>query len=143
MKTAMPRWLTVLILLAAAAFWWVDSSELARPGINDTSVANRVETGSSSVNVSAGFLPREALRTVDRIIAGGPHPYPQDGTVFFNREALLPDRARGHYREFTVDTPGLDHRGARRIVTGGNPPRHWYYTDDHYQSFRAFEVTSP
>ena len=39
-----------------------------------------------------------------------------------------------------MDTPGLSHRGARRIVTGGNPPREWYYTDDHYDSFRGFDV---
>ena len=52
----------------------------------------------------------------------------------------LPRQPRGWYREYTVDTPGLSHRGARRIVTGGNPPREWYYTDDHYDSFRGFDV---
>ena len=69
-----------------------------------------------------------------------PFPHPQDGDVFRNREGLLPDRPRGWYREYTVETPGLSHRGARRIVTGGDPPRAWYYTDDHYESFRAFTV---
>lgn len=59
--------------------------------------------------------------------------------MFFNREGLLPAKPRGYYREFTVDTPGLSHRGARRIVTGGDPPEVWYYTDDHYASFRRFE----
>jgi ribonuclease T1 len=59
--------------------------------------------------------------------------------VFFNREGRLPSRPRGYYREYTVDTPGLGHRGARRIVTGGEPPDVWYYTDDHYDSFRPFE----
>ena len=34
----------------------------------------------------------------------------------------------------------LDHRGARRIVTGGKPPSEYYYTDDHYESFRRFEI---
>ena len=29
---------------------------------------------------------------------------------------------------------------ARRIVTGGQPPATWYYTDDHYDSFRSFKV---
>jgi len=56
---------------------------------------------------------------------------------------LLPDESRGYYREFTVETPGLDHRGARRIVTGGEieqDPEHWYYTQDHYQSFCEFET---
>ena len=39
-----------------------------------------------------------------------------------------------------METPGLSHRGARRIVTGGDPPEAWYYTDDHYDSFRPFAV---
>lgn len=85
------------------------------------------------------FLPREAHATLALIDRGGPFPHRQDGTVFQNRERLLPQRARGHYREYTVATPGLNHRGARRIVTGGDPPREWYYTDDHYRSFRAFQ----
>jgi ribonuclease T1 len=24
-------------------------------------------------------------------------------------------------------------------VAGGDPPREWYYSDDHYASFRRFE----
>lgn len=84
------------------------------------------------------FLPPEALRTLALIERGGPFPYRQDGSVFGNREGRLPAKPRGYYREYTVDTPGLDHRGARRIVTGGSPPRAWYYSEDHYESFRAF-----
>ena len=38
----------------------------------------------------------------------------------------------GYYREYTVPTPGVDHRGARRIVAGGDE---LYWTDDHYSSF--------
>ncbi len=78
----------------------------------------------------------ETLRLIER---GGPFPHSQDGTTFQNRERLLPQRPRGYYREFTVETPGLSHRGARRIVTGGNPPEIFYYTDDHYASFRVLE----
>ena len=52
----------------------------------------------------------------------------------------LPQRPRGYYREYTVDTPGARTRGTRRIVTGGDPPEAWYYTDDHYESFRSFTV---
>lgn len=86
------------------------------------------------------FLPPEAAPVVGRILQRGTFPHRQDGSVFFNREGRLPPRARGHYREYTVPTPGLDHRGARRIVTGGDPPAEWYYTADHYDSFRAFDV---
>ena len=86
------------------------------------------------------FLPAEAHRTIALIQRGGPFPYRQDDGVFGNREGHLPRQPRGWYREYTVDTPGLGHRGARRIITGGQPPREWYYTDDHYDSFRRFDV---
>lgn len=84
-------------------------------------------------------LPDEAADTVADVRAGGPFEHPDnDGTRFGNYEGRLPDQDRDHYREYTVDTPGLDHRGARRIVTGGDPaedPETWYYTADHYESF--------
>lgn len=98
----------------------------------------RGEVGARS-DPSLAFLPAEAHATLALIDRGGPFPHRQDGSVFQNRERLLPQRPRGHYREYTVDTPGLDHRGARRIVTGGDPPAEWYWTADHYRSFRAFE----
>jgi ribonuclease T1 len=79
-------------------------------------------------------LPPEAHDTLALIRAGGPFPYKQDGRVFHNREKLLPLRPRGHYREYTVRTPGARDRGARRIVAG--VAGEYYYTDDHYRSFR-------
>lgn len=84
-------------------------------------------------------FPPEAWQTLALIERGGPFPYRKDGTTFFNREGLLPDRPRGYYREFTVPTPGARDRGARRIVTGGKPPEVFYYTADHYRSFRRIE----
>lgn len=87
-----------------------------------------------------GFLPAEARTTIALIQQGGPFPHAQDGSVFGNREQRLPQRPRGYYREYTVDTPGAGHRAARRIVTGGEPPTAWYYTSDHYESFRSFTV---
>lgn len=88
-----------------------------------------------------GILPEELEPVVDDIEAGGPYDYPdRDGSTFGNREAILPDEARGYYREFTVETPGLSHRGAKRVVTGGGgrDPEVWYYTEDHYVSFCEF-----
>ena len=79
-------------------------------------------------------LPPEARQTLERIKAGGPHPYAQDGRTFHNREKRLPQRGRGYYREYTVKTPGARDRGARRIVAG--QAGEFYYTDDHYRSFR-------
>ncbi len=84
-------------------------------------------------------LPPEALHTLGLIQRGGPFPYRKDGSVFQNRERLLPARPRGYYREYTVPTPGARDRGARRIVTGGDPPEVFYYTADHYRSFQAIE----
>jgi len=79
-------------------------------------------------------LPNEARQTLALIKAGGPFPYTKDGAVFGNREGQLPKRSRGYYREYTVKTPGAKDRGARRIVAG--VPGEYYYTDDHYQTFR-------
>jgi len=87
-----------------------------------------------SNEISLGQLPHEARRTLALIKAGGPFPYPKDGAVFGNREGQLPKRNRGYYREYTVKTPGAKDRGARRIVAG--VPGEYYYTDDHYQTFR-------
>lgn len=88
--------------------------------------------------VSPDGLPAEARETLDLIEAGGPYPYKRDGVVFGNREKLLPKEASGYYHEYTVKTPGEDDRGARRIVTGKNTE--YYYTDDHYRSFRRIRV---
>ncbi|MBU9762353.1 ribonuclease [Mycobacterium sp. TNTM28] len=84
-------------------------------------------------------LPPEADKTVQLIESGGPFPYPRnDGVVFGNYEGRLPQHERGYYHEYTVPTPGIKHRGKRRIVTGGQPPTdpaEFYYTGDHYESF--------
>ncbi len=93
-----------------------------------------------SVGPGPGGLPPEAIETLRLIERGGPFPHRQDGTVFQNRERRLPDRALGYYREYTVRTPGARDRGARRIVTGGDPPEVFYYTEDHYRSFREIEA---
>ena len=83
-------------------------------------------------------LPPEGAETYRLIFQGGPFPFEKDGSVFGNREHLLPSHPRGYYREYTVPTPGLRHRGVRRIICGGAPraPDACYYTADHYASFR-------
>ena len=78
-------------------------------------------------------LPVEAIDVLETIEQGGPHPYRQDGSTFFNREGLLPAEDEGYYREYTVETPGSRDRGARRVVTGERGEV--FYTDDHYASF--------
>jgi ribonuclease T1 len=89
--------------------------------------------------VELSTLPAEARQTHELILSGGPFPYRKDGSVFGNRERLLPLQGRGWYREYTVKTPGATNRGARRIVCGGTrptAPEACYYTADHYASFR-------
>jgi ribonuclease T1 len=88
--------------------------------------------------VDAANLPVEARDVLDRVRAGGPYRYERDGVTFGNRERLLPASKRGYYHEYTVTTPGVRTRGARRIVCGGprKAPEVCYYTDDHYASFR-------
>jgi ribonuclease T1 len=120
------RWLTVLM-----GFVWMVCTVLvhAKPP-NETA-------GLATVLVTE--LPREAQETYRAIRKGGPFPYEKDGTVFGNRERLLPREDRGFYREYTVRTPGERTRGARRIVCGGPvpaEPKACYYTQDHYASFR-------
>ena len=118
-------------------------------GIAETREAARSEIATALMGPAAAdpaldalpsFLPAEARSTVALIARGGPFPYHQDGGTFGNREGHLPNKPRGYYREYTVDTPGAGHRAARRIVTGGTPPEVWYYTDDHYDTFRSFDV---
>ncbi len=94
--------------------------------------------GNPASTIAAAELPPQGKETLHRIRAGGPFAADKDGSVFGNRERLLPAQSRGYYREYTVKTPGSRDRGARRIVCGGQPraPDACYYTSDHYASFR-------
>ncbi len=121
----------VLILWAVVAACSGGSERASAPSKPDE------ETGRTSLRadeIALGELPREAVKTLALIKAGGPFPYRKDGTIFGNRERRLPLKPRGYYREYTVKTPGVRHRGARRIVagTGGE----FYYTADHYETFK-------
>lgn len=107
--------------------------------VGSAALSRNADVPAGMQTVALLSLPSQAQTTHQLILGGGPFPYQKDGTVFGNRERLLPPAARGHYREYTVKTPGLSHRGARRIVCGGKPPTQpedCFYTDDHYASFR-------
>jgi ribonuclease T1 len=121
-----------LALLLGAAVW------------SGAAQARGVVTEADSVALAQ--LPEQARQTEQLIRRGGPFPYAKDGTVFGNRERLLPRHKRGYYREYTVKTPGSRDRGARRIVCGGErpaAPEACYYTADHYASFKRIASTSP
>lgn len=108
----------------------------ASPG-RSGSVAAPSRGADGLATVRSADLPTQARQVLGLIDAGGPFPYPQDGTVFGNVERLLPAHPRGWYREFTVPTPGSRDRGARRVVAGKDGAR--YYTADHYESFARIE----
>lgn len=127
------------------SFWLVCLLLLTWVGMGGGQTAQARQAGSQSVDESGDVvalvtLPRQAQETYRLILAGGPFPYPRkDGSVFGNRERLLPRHPRGYYLEYTVPTPGSRNRGARRIVCGGKvptTPEACYYTQDHYASFR-------
>jgi ribonuclease T1 len=130
------RALSGLLLAAVVLIGCQAAPSSAPPATGPVAVADAIP------DCAVESLPPEAHEVIEDIEAGGPYEYPRnDGVTFGNREGLLPDEEPGYYREFTVETPGLDHRGARRIVTGGpdeRDPEHWYYTADHYESFCEF-----
>ncbi len=96
----------------------------------------------AGAEVRVDELPPEARETLASIKRNGPYQYRKDGSVFGNREKRLPVQPRGYYTEFTVTTPHARNRGARRIIAGRGEARdvstsgEYWYTDDHYNSFR-------
>lgn len=146
----------VLLLVFLSVACGGGAQETPRPTAATSSVINPTKASSPATRAPAtrrpitparpaqinGFdtialseLPSQALDTLDLIREGGPFPYRQDGAIFQNRERLLPLKPKGYYHEYTVETPGSDDRGARRIITGNDGEL--YYTDDHYDSFKV------
>lgn len=142
----------ILVVVAALALWAWRQHDAAPRGVDATATASVAGADGAGIErpgrtargdvADAGrwpaFLPPEARDTLALIETGGPFPHRQDGSTFQNREHRLPEHERGYYREYTVETPGSDDRGARRIIAGGDPPSEFFYTDDHYGSFRRF-----
>jgi ribonuclease T1 len=128
----------LVAVIAALSVWWSQAGGTAQESPADqagSSVSSHVSPSRPDglPQLTAAALPAQARQTLHAIDAGGPFPYPQDGSVFADYERHLPDRPRGYYREYTVDTPGSADRGARRIVAGRDGD--FYYTQDHYNSF--------
>jgi guanyl-specific ribonuclease Sa len=138
-------WLIAAVVLFGLWLWSQRTTQVPVPDAPSASSRSAPELGAPAPAQRApgggypAFLPVEAHEVLDRIARGGPYEYRQDGGTFQNRERRLPSRPRGYYREYTVETPGSNDRGARRIVTGGDPPSEYYYSDDHYRSFRRFD----
>lgn len=129
--------LRLALLLALAGFFAIILTSAG------TAQAREAYSSDSLITVSLADLPPEARHTLKLIQRGGPFPYPhKDGSTFGNFEKRLPRQARGYYREYTVPTPGSRDRGARRLIAGSGrsgdvaTSGEYYYTDDHYRSFR-------
>lgn len=127
-----------------------NAARLSTPSTSASPSSSRASGGSSSgksggsggsglPSCPLNSLPTEADEVAHDILAGGPFDHPdEDGSHFGNYQRILPRKNSNFYREYTVETPGVGHRGARRIVVGGGSdtdPDVWYYTDDHYESF--------
>ena len=127
-----------------------NAARLSTPSTSASPSSSRASGGSGSGKSggsgSSGLpscplnsLPTEADEVAHDILAGGPFDHPdEDGSHFGNYQRILPRKNSNFCREYTVETPGVGHRGARRIVVGGGSdtdPDVWYYTDDHYESF--------
>ena len=120
------------------AFWLVCLACLTCTGYAQ---ARQPATAPATPWVELTDLPNEAHTTLRLIENRGPFPYPRDGIVFGNYERQLHTQTRGDYHEYTVPTPGLHHRGARRIISGEAGER--YYTADHYRSFQRIRWSRP
>ena len=131
-RTRRPLIALIVLLVVIGVAYLVHSDTSTAP--HDSSAARQ----SSSGQVALSWLPVEAQHTVALIRAGGPFPYSRDGVVFHNEEGRLPHERDGYYHEYTVPTPGVSTRGARRIITGSDGE--FYYTADHYETFRRVDV---
>lgn len=81
---------------------------------------------------------RELQAEIDRVKLNRP-AYDQDGSIFINAYEISPASQRlntgsGPYQEWTVKTPGVGNRGARRVVVDTKTGQ-VYYSHDHYESF--------
>lgn len=127
-KNSVLATLGAVVLAAVAAFYGVDLGTQQTPTLVDDLEVCEVAS-----------LPDEAEPVIADILSGGPYEYPgEDGGHFGNYEGLLPKEKSSYYRSYTVDTPGMGHRGPKRIVVGGGTetdPDVWYYSEDHYESF--------
>lgn len=145
----------LLVLVAVACVYFAlpaPAPEVSGRHGSQTETSPRAQSGhqphTSTADVTSHIalsrLPEQGQQTYRLIFLGGPFPYEKDGSVFGNRERLLPSRKRGYYREYTVRTPRVRHRGARRIVCGGwvaYRPKACYYTADHYDSFQFIDAS--
>lgn len=140
-KSSFSTLFSLIAIIAVAVYFFADlKSSLFADGIQPT-ISQTASEPASTYNTKAITGDAQIDQTLALIQQGGPFPYPnKDGSTFYNREGKLAAQSQGYYREYTVPTPAVSHRGARRIITGGHPPTIYYLTLDHYDSFQKLEV---
>jgi len=134
-KTKPLLWVVAAFAVFVTALWQQRADHAPSAARHDAAVSARRDSPvlapqGAPVPAAERAQLAKTLALIDR---GGPFPYPKDGTVFANREGLLPSQPRGWYREYTVPTPGAKNRGARRVVRGKDGET--WYTRDHYKTF--------
>ncbi len=141
-RSALSTLFSLIAIIAVAVYFFGDvnsaffAEDNAQASLTQPASENSKQATTANITGDA-----QIDHTIALIQQGGPFPYPQkDGTTFYNREGRLPAQSQGYYREYTVPTVGVSHRGARRIVTGGHPPTVYYLTVDHYDSFSRLQV---
>ena len=104
--------------------------------------AKKMPRAANPSSIQFDALPPIGQQVYRTIVGGGVFPYEKDGSVFGNRERILPLRKRGYYREYTVAPAHASSRGAKRSVCGGaiTRPDVCYYSADHYQSFQKIII---
>lgn len=131
----MKRVLLTLIVLVLGALGYLrfdgETEPVGAPGAETERASGLVVAGPEGAT--------DLAPTLERIRRGEAHPHRNDGSVFQNRERLLPSRPRGYYREFVHPTRGRSGPGAQRIVIGREGEV--YYTPDHYESFIRIDAT--
>lgn len=78
-----------------------------------------------TIDLTATLARIDANRTLSE--------YRNDGVEFKNLERHLPNKPRGHYREWVHPTSGQRGPGAQRVITGKTGEA--FYTWDHYDHF--------
>lgn len=141
-RSALSTLFSLIALIAVAVYFFGDINSAFFAEDNAQTSLTQSASENSNQAATAGITGDAQIdHTIALIQQGGPFPYPQkDGTTFYNREGRLPAQSQGYYREYTVPTVGVSHRGGRRIVTGGHPPTVYYLTVDHYDSFSRLQV---
>ena len=75
--------------------------------------------------------------TMERIKDGQSYPHRNDGSIFQNREGVLPLKGQDYYREYVHPTSVVNGAGPQRIIIGRGGE--YYYSPDHYKTFIRFK----